>query len=263
MNHNSGVERLTASQLRRLDEDGYLALPGLMGPDLLATLRRRVDELFAEEGDRAGQEFKQEPGARRLANLVNKGTVFEQIILTPEVMTAVEQVLGPRFKLSSLNARSAEPFHDQPQPLHVDSAAIPDEAGYWVCNSVWLLDDFTPENGATRIIPGSQRWRRLPPPGLYESHPEEVLVTGKAGDVVIMNAHAWHGGTANRTAAPRRALHVYYTRWDKPQQQYQKQWISPEVQGRLPAAARAILALDDPVNDELCRTGSGVSGFMK
>jgi ectoine hydroxylase-related dioxygenase (phytanoyl-CoA dioxygenase family) len=185
------------------------------------------------------------------------------MILTPEILEAMAAVLGPRYKLSSLNARSADPFNDQPQPLHVDSAAIPDEAGYWVCNSVWLLDDFTPKNGATRIIPGSHRWRRLPPPGLYEAHPEEVLVTGKAGDVVVMNAHAWHGGTANHTAAPRRALHVYFTRWDKPQQQYQKQWLSPEVQARLSPQARKILALDDPLNDELCRTGSGVSGFMK
>ena len=40
--------------------------------------------------------------------------------------------------------------------------------------------------------------------------------------VVVMNAHLWHGGTANRTSAHRRALHAFYTRWDKPQQQYQK-----------------------------------------
>lgn len=257
------MDLLEKSQLRRLDEQGYLELPGLMGADLLETLRQRVDELFAEEGDRAGWEFKQEPGARRLANLVNKGKVFEDLILSPQVLAGMAHVLGPRFKLSSLNARSADPFNNEPQPLHVDSAAIPDEAGYWVCNSVWLLDDFTPENGATRIIPGSHRWSRLPPPGLYEKHPEEILVTGRAGDVVIMNAHAWHGGTANHTEKPRRALHVYYTRWDKPQQQYQKQWLAPEVQRRLGTQAREILALDDPRNDELCRTGSGVSGFMK
>jgi hypothetical protein len=248
---------------QRLDEEGYLLLPGLISPELLAALRRRVDELFAEEGDRAGWEFKQEPGARRLANLVNKGKVFEAIILTPQVLEAMACVLGPRFKLSSLNARSADPLSDQSQPLHVDSAAIPDEAGFWVCNSVWLLDDFTPENGATRIVPGSHRWHRLPPPGLYESHPEEILVTGKAGDVVVMNAHAWHGGTANHTAQPRRALHVYYTRWDKPQQQYQKRWLRPEVQTRLRPEARKILALDDPLNDQLSLTGSGVSGFLK
>jgi len=79
----------------------------------------------------------------------------------------------------------------------------------------------------------------------------------------VMNAHMWHGGTANHTSAPRRAMHVYYTRWDKPQQQYQKVLLSAEVQARLGPEARRILALDDPLNDELSSTGSGVSGFMK
>ena len=68
---------LGASDRRQLDEKGWLALPGLMSADLLAALRARIDKLFAEEGEAAGGEFKQEPGARRLANLVNKGRVFE------------------------------------------------------------------------------------------------------------------------------------------------------------------------------------------
>jgi len=44
---------------------------------------------------------------------------------------------------------------------------------------------------------------------LYAPHPQEILLTGRAGTVVVMNAHMWHGGTANRTAAHRRAMHVY------------------------------------------------------
>jgi hypothetical protein len=248
---------------RRLDEQGYLVLPGLMSPDLLARLRTRVDELFAEEGDRAGWEFKTEPGARRLANLVNKGRVFEEVIVTPEVLEAMAHVLGPAFKLSSVNVRSADPHSASDQPLHADSGALADAEGYWVCNSVWLLDDFTPENGATRFVAGSHRWGKVPPPGMYDPYPGQQLVLGKAGDVVVMNAHMWHGGTANRTAAPRRAMHVYYTRRDKPQQQWQRKWLSEEVQARLDPLARRILALDDPENDVLCATGSGASGFMK
>jgi hypothetical protein len=254
---------LSDSEQRQLDELGWLALPGLMGPELLEALRRRVDDLFAEEGANAGGEFKQEPGALRLANLVNKGRVFEDVILTGRVLDCVERVLGPRFKLSSLNVRSANPHTEDGQPLHADSGAIADESGYYVCNSVWMLDDFTARNGATRIVPGSHRWKRLPHADFFEAHPEEQLVLGKAGDVVVMNAHMWHGGTANRTPAPRRAMHVYYTRFDQPQQQYQKRCLSTEVQARLSAEARRILGLDDPLNDELSSTGSGKSGFMK
>jgi len=254
---------LSDSEKQQLNECGYLVLPDLMGTALLAEVRARVEELFAEEGDGAGAEFKQEPNARRLANLVDKGEVFERVILTARVLACMEHVLGPDFKLSSLNVRSADPRGDCAQPWHADSGAIADERGYWVCNSVWMLDDFTPDNGATRMLPGSQRWRRLPPPDSYESLPGEQLVLGTAGTVVIMNAHMWHGATANLTQAPRRAMHVYYTRGDKPQQQYQKKMLRPEVQQRLSPAARRILALDDARNDVLSATGSGMSGFMK
>jgi ectoine hydroxylase-related dioxygenase (phytanoyl-CoA dioxygenase family) len=78
-----------------------------------------------------------------------------------------------------------------------------------------------------------------------------------------MNAHLWHGGTANRTAAPRRALHAFYTRRDKPQQQYQKKLLSPEVQCHLSPELRQILALDDPLNDELSSATTGHSGFLR
>jgi ectoine hydroxylase-related dioxygenase (phytanoyl-CoA dioxygenase family) len=78
-----------------------------------------------------------------------------------------------------------------------------------------------------------------------------------------MNAHMWHGATANRTSGQRRALHAFYTRQDKPQQQYQKRLVPPEVQSRLSPAVRRILALDDPFNDELCAAMTGMSGFLR
>jgi ectoine hydroxylase-related dioxygenase (phytanoyl-CoA dioxygenase family) len=210
---------LTEAERRRLDEDGYLVLGGFLGPDLLARLRNRVDELIAEEGEAAGSEFKQEAGCRRLANLVDKGEVFREVIALPRLLDYVRHVLGPAVKLSSLNARSAGPGGAGAQPLHADMAAIADERGYWVCNTVWMLDDFTPDNGCLRVVPGSHRWRRLPQEELadpHAPHPGEVLVTGAAGTMVVLNAHAWHAGTANRTARPRTAVHAFYCRRDKP-----------------------------------------------
>lgn len=252
---------LTESARKQLEDNGYLALPALLAPDRLEAFRTRIEELFALEGERAGSEFKTEPGARRIANAVDKGEIFEKVIETPEVLECIEAVLGPDFKLSSLNIRSANPHGNSGQPLHVDSGELPDAQGNTVCNSVWMLDDFTEQNGALRVVPGSHKWMRVPEPGAKVEG--EVLVTGKAGTVVVMNAHVWHGGTDNRTDRPRRAMHVYYTRGDKPQQQYQKQWVRPEVQQRLSPSGRKLLALDDPRNDALSAAGIGRSGFMK
>lgn len=57
-------------------------------------------------------------------------------------------------------------------------------------------------------------------------------------------------------------MHVYYTRGDKPQQQYQKRLVRPEVQARLSPLRRRLLALDDPRNDALSAAGGGRSGFL-
>src|SRR5262245_19886121 len=143
------IERImTAAEKTQLEELGYLALPGYMSPALLHELRAQVEELFAREGEQAGSEFKQEPGTRRLANLVDKGEVFRRVLDMPEILEGISAVLGPELKLSSLNARSANPCSNTVQPLHADAAAIADHKGYWVCNSVWMLDGFTQENGA-------------------------------------------------------------------------------------------------------------------
>jgi ectoine hydroxylase-related dioxygenase (phytanoyl-CoA dioxygenase family) len=116
------------------------------------------------------------------------------------------------------------------------------------------------------MVPGSHRWRRLPQEALDDptaAHPDEVLLTGRAGDVVVMNAHMWHGGTANRTGQPRRAMHAFYCRSDKPQQQYQKGLLSAGTQAACTPQQRAVLALGDPQNDELAASPVPRSGFLK
>ena len=199
---------MLVSGQRQLDRDGFLVLDGLLSPESLRRVRLCVEELFQREGDSAGSEFKHEPGCRRLANLVNKGEVFERIIAHPDVLLHVGHVLGD-FKLSSLNVRSVNGNCLIRQPLHADMAALPDERGPWVCNVLWMLSDITAENGATRVIPGTHRSGKLPQQVLDDPvarHPDEILLTGTAGTVIIINAHLWHGGTENRTPTPRTAV---------------------------------------------------------
>ncbi len=256
---------ISSDEMHQLDEAGFVILPDFFG-ELLPVLRRRIDELFAEEGDRAGGEFKQEPGCRRLANLVDKGAVFSEVIAHRRLLAYVRHVLGDRFKLSSLNVRSVNPLWTESQPLHADMAAVADDKGYWVCNAVWMIDDITRANGPIRAIPGSHRLRKLPSDVLDDlnaPHPDEVLITGKAGTVAVMNAHLWHGGLGNHTDCSRTALHAFYCRRDKPQQQYQKKLLSDATQAQLSGELRELLALDDAENDALSGQPRVVSGFLK
>ncbi len=257
---------LSTIEKRRLDEDGYVIVDDFLDAALLIRLRQRIEELFRIEGASAGSEFKLEPGCRRLANLVDKGDVFREVIVLPRLLQYVRYVLGPSIKLSSLHARSVDPHGDRGQPLHADMSAVADERGPWVCNTLWMLDDFTADNGALRVVPGSHRFGRLPAECLADplaDHADQFLVTGRAGSVVVVNAHTWHAGTVNRTDRPRTALHAFYCRRDKPQQQYQKRLLSPQVRQSLSAELRDLLALDDPMNDRLSSEAAVRSGVLK
>jgi ectoine hydroxylase-related dioxygenase (phytanoyl-CoA dioxygenase family) len=242
---------LSATDRRALDERGYLILEDVVLVELLAPLRQRVDALFAEEGEAAGAEFKQEPGCRRLANLVDKGDLFREVIAHSQILEYVCHVLGTDIKLSSLNTRSVNPGGGA-QPLHADMGAVADAKA--------------PDNGALRLVPGSHRWKQLPQQGLADpmaDHPGQIVVTGRAGTVVVVNAHAWHAGMANRTHRPRTSLHAFYCRRDRPQQQYQKRLLRREVQQSLSPELRHLLALDDPLNDRLSAEVAVRSGFLK
>ncbi len=226
----------------RLDRDGYAVLPGVLSAGQLAVMRTRLGDLLAAEGDRAGLEVHQEAGTDRLADLVNKDPVFDVCFTNPRLLACVAHVLG-EFKLSSLNFRAALPGQGL-QALHAEGSPVTDPALFSVCNSIWLLDDFTPDNGATRVVPGSHLSGKSPEDVMADRRdacPGEVLLLGPAGTVVVFNSHLWHGGTLNRTSSPRRALHSYFTRRGYDQQLDQRKYVRPETLARLGSAARFIL----------------------
>jgi len=257
---------MTVEEKALLQEQGYLIVRGVMDAAWLEELRMATGRLLELEGENAGGEFRKEVGSDRLANLVDKGECFQRLVSHPLLLEAVEVVLGPDWKLSSLNYRAALPGDQSLQPLHCDMGLVPDSLGNAVFNSIWMLDDFTTENGPTRFVPGSHKSGQIPRQVLADAnapHPDETVGLGKAGDVILTNAHMWHGGTANRTTAPRRSLHGFYVRGDQPQQQYQKQLLRPETVNGLSPLLRRVLALDDERNDAISPVASGKSGFLK
>jgi len=236
---------LSEDEKAMLDQVGFVPLPGILSDSQLEALRRRVDALVTEEGEAAGTEFRKEEGTDRLANLVDKGPDFEVCFTHPRVMAAIHHVLPGEIHMLSLHGRAALPGHGL-QKLHDDAGQRPDEIGFRICNSIWLLDDFTEENGATRVVPGSHLFP-VGPESLEDqmaTHPEQTLLTGKAGTVVVFNSHTWHGGTVNRHDLPRRALHSAFTRRELPQQESLKDYVLAETADRLSAAALYIVDIE-------------------
>ena len=244
---------LTEQEKDFFDVNGFLNLGPLLTDRQLEEVRNSIDALLLQEGDMAGFELFDSPyirhpkekGATRLANLMNKGTVFDQFYLHPRLLAAIIHVLGKEIKVSSLNYRAAIPG-DGHQKLHVDWHETVDPGDYKVCNSIWMLDDFTVANGATRIVPGTHLTGNLPEDVLDDPlapHPDEQLIEGPAGTVVIFNSHTWHGGTRNQTNQPRRAIHSYFCRRDQPQQLDQSKYITAETLTRIGEVGRYLLGV--------------------
>ncbi len=242
---------LTTDEKQFLDEFGYLGLGKLLADDQLKAIRDRLEQLLREEGEQAGSELldskhirhPKEAGADRLADLVNKGAWFDIFYMQPRVFAGIAHVLGSEIKLSSLNYRAAKPGSGE-QKLHVDWHEPVNPGDYKVCNTIWLLDDFSIENGATRIVPGTHLTGELPQDIMADqmaTHPNEIIIEAPAGSVFIFNSHAWHGGTTNRTDKPRRAIHSYFCRRDQPQQVDQRRYIKPETLNRIGEAGGTLL----------------------
>src|ERR1700752_1663008 len=170
----------------RLDRDGYAPLEGVLSGQRVTVMRERLAELLAAEGEGGGLGVHQGAGTDRLADLVNKDPVFEICFTEPRVLACVAHVLG-EFKLSSLNFRAALPGQGL-QALHAEGRPVTDPAAFQVCNSIWLLDDFTAGNGATRVVPGSHLSGKSAGDVMTATraaHPSEVLVLAPAGTVVV------------------------------------------------------------------------------
>ncbi|MDP7577917.1 MAG: phytanoyl-CoA dioxygenase family protein [SAR202 cluster bacterium] len=243
----AGSDLLTQQNRDELDEKGYTVLLGLIDDQWLEALRTQFEELCDKEGSRAGLEVHQEYGARRLADLVNKGEMFDTVYTNPTVLAAVYHVIGKDLKLGSLNARDALPGEGL-QRLHPDWDGVYD-GRFHVCNSIWLLDDFTEENGCTRLVPGTHLVSATNSTAVLTDpmapHPQEEYLIAPAGSVAVFNSHVWHGGTLNRTTdAKRRALHCYFMGREHEQQLNQRDYITHETWMRISRAARYILDVD-------------------
>lgn len=234
---------LTAEEKRRLDEDGFVVFPNVIDPIWLEEMRHSFEYIIQKEGASAGKEVHQETGARRLADLVNKGSVFDRVYTHPKVLAAVYHVIQRDFKLSSLNGRDAKPGEGL-QALHADWLGRQENEPYHVCNSLWVLDDFEEDNGATRVVPGSHKLSGHIKDHVKDTaadHPEQQLLIAPAGTVAVFNSHVWHGGTKNRTNKLRRVYHCYYTAREYEQQQDQYEYIRQTTYDRISPAARYIL----------------------
>ena len=158
-------------------------------------------------------------------NLPGKDLLFGRLVEDARVLSLARAVLGNDCVLSDISANSIGPGTEG-AAWHVDSPLqqLPEPLPDFplTLQNVWMLDDFTAENGATRVIPESHR-RRKRPTWAGGSIEDEVVLTAPAGSVAIWLSNTWHRVGPNSTNRPRRAILCYYSRsWIKPFCDYRK-----------------------------------------
>lgn len=128
----------------------------------------------------------------------------------PLVAHAADRVLGRAWRVRDVHGRNPLRGFGQ-QGLHTDWK--PRAAGdpYVVVTLLWMLDAFDASNGATRVVPGSHVWTTPLPKSLAQPlahHPDERIVQGAAGSVLVFNGHLLHSGRRNDSGAPRRTVQM-------------------------------------------------------
>ncbi len=144
----------------------------------------------------------------RIYNLLAHGPLYQRIPVHPNVLPIVERVLDPGLLVSSLSSIAIGP-DETAQPIHSDDQLIPLPKPHppLICNTMWALTDFTEENGATRLCPGTHRADHSPDPlGSHDSVPAEM----DKGSVLVWVGSLWHGGGANRTGERRVGIAMNY-----------------------------------------------------
>ena len=200
---------LSPDTARQLRDSGFVVLPSPVIPGGHEQLLRAYDRAVAT-ADPSDVHTSRTGTSTRVNNFVNQGPEFDGIYIYPPVLSACCHIIGGPFKLSGLRARTLHAGAPA-EGLHVD---VKHQANGWpLVGCILMVDAFTSENGATRFVPGShlQTWE----PGDVmsnptDNHPEQVLVCGHAGSMIIFNASVWHGYSANKSSTPRRSIAAHF-----------------------------------------------------
>ena len=216
---------LTNAEKAHLNEYGFVLLENAITTAQADALRDRSMALAEQERKASGEHVYLDDKAQRVWNLVDKDELFENAIQYPRMLNGIEYLLGEDCTLSSFTVNIIGPGAPE-GGLHIDhplgGMPTPRPSFALSANSVWFLDDFTLENGATRCVPGShRRLEAIPESGV--KYDDGVQITGPKGSVMIINGSLWHASSANHTDRARVCLLGFFCRaFMKPQQDQQK-----------------------------------------
>jgi ectoine hydroxylase-related dioxygenase (phytanoyl-CoA dioxygenase family) len=260
-----------------IERDGAAIVEGLLSVDVVARVNAEVEAaVAAADPDEAlfnpiMQAFHG-PFTKQVAGMPGISRTFAvDVMCHPLLLALCDRILAPscaRYQLNLGHLLQRGPGSDE-QWLHRDEAVwsdVPKPAPELQLATVIAFVDFTRENGATRIVPGSHRWpdRQLSPAEQMQQRapaPDEIAYAEMpAGSAVVYTGGTIHGGGSNVTDIPRRGAHLSYCLgWLRTEE---NNYLStpPAIAATLPRVAQELLGY--AVHDSIPR-GGGYLGMVR
>ena len=219
--------------LKVLTDDAAVIIDGLMQPGLLDRVRTEIMPYV--EATPPGRDDFTGRLTTRTGALVARSPACCDLVTDPLVNAATEAFLAPfcdRYQLHLTQVIRIRPGQGA-QVLHRDRLAW---GGYLQrsiepqLNMIWAVTDFTKENGATRVVPGSHLWED----GRGAHEDEITYAEMKAGSVIIYTGSVIHSGGANVSSADRVGINITYSLGWLRQEENQYLSCPPEIAATLP-----------------------------
>lgn len=196
-----------------LEETGAVIIENVMPESLIAGLSQDLRAEFDREGHLYQNAFNGHQ-TLRVGGVTKYSGYFPDFLLQPTVLAVADAILKPHCEVYQVGSTTAIEIlpGEKAQVLHADDACYPSHLVPFELqvSALWALDDFTEENGATRVVPKS--CGIVDPEAVTEAHVAHAVMP--KGSVVIYLGSTLHGGGANRSGAPRKALvNTYCLGW--------------------------------------------------
>ncbi len=216
-----------AQAKKDIKEYGLCLLEGVLADSKLAAAHEALYRAAAEDRARNweqkfGLDYAHDETNQRVWNVLSRDPVFADLVEHPKALEMVRAVLGWPALLGNISANITGPGGGE-MVMHADQIFVPEP---WPSepqgvNVAWCIDDFTAENGATCVAPGSHKLNRNP--GEADKDVRLVPLEAKAGTMVVFESRVWHRTGFNRTKDQRRAgIFAWYT---KPIYRTQENWF--------------------------------------
>ena len=186
---------------QRLQRDGYVLLRQAIAPEWLAGLRSAFDA-----GVKPADQWPVPRGMDYRHSLLDDNPSVQAVCRLPQVLAAVGALIGEVFFLAQVEGREPLPGRGQ-QRLHRDlSMRRPGD----IANVMAYFDDYGPDNGATRLVPGSHRPQAAAPAFDFDDESAVIQLSGRAGDILVFDVDLVHAGSLNLSGARRRSILISY-----------------------------------------------------